>query len=252
MLEKQIEPNWGWRAEVGLLTPMPWDSREYSIMAPTGVKFSKCVLGLIESTPENLMKMHDVIEVESRKLNIGFKKDLICFTCTASSFIEGPGSDQKIIEKIEKASGSPATTVINCLLQLFKDMNIKKIALAGPYKEALLHEEAKFFENYNIKTLAVKAMGWSPDMYEHWKYYTNPYLPYRLGREVAKLAPDADCIFVTCGLSNLMGLADILEEEVKKPVITSTSATMYGILKKLGIPDPVPNYGQILTRPRLP
>lgn len=251
MMEKPIEPNWGWRAEVGLLTPMAWDSREYSIMAPPGVKFSKCALGLVEATPENLIKMHEAIDTEAKKLNIGFKKDLICFTCTSSTFIKGPDSDQKIIEKIEKASGSPAITVITCLLQLFKDMKIKKIALAGPYKESLLNEEIKFLKECSIETLAVKAMGWSPDMKEHWQYYTNPYLPYKLARDVAQLAPKADCVFVTCGLSNLFGLADTLEKEIGKPVITSTSATMYGILKKLQISDPVPNYGQILTMPRL-
>ena len=251
MIGKPIEPNWGWRAEVGLLTPTPWDYREYNTMAPIGVKFTKCTLGLAEATPENLSKIHEVIEVEAQKLNIGFKKDLICYVCTSSTFIEGPGSEQKIIEKIEKASGSPATTVINCLLQLFKDMGVKKIALAGPYLDSILDDEVKFLKAYGIGTLAVKGLGLSK-MSDLWKYYTNPYTCYKLARDTARMAPDADCVFLSCGLSNLYGLADTLEEEIGKPVITSVSATMYGILKRLGIPDPVPNYGQILTRQRLP
>jgi maleate cis-trans isomerase len=52
--------------------------------------------------------------------------------------------------------------------------------------------------------------------------------------------------------SPLIGVADILEEEIGKPVISSPSATLYGILKKLGIPDFVHHYGMALRRPRLP
>lgn len=250
VLEKQIEPNWGWRAEVGLLTPVPWDFREYNIMAPPGVKFSKCTLGLTEATPENLSKIHKAIELEAQKLNIGFKKDLICYVCTSSSFIEGPGSEHKIVEKIEKASGSPATTVINCLLELFKDVGIKKIALTGPYIDSILNDEVEFLKAYDIETVFVKGLGLSK-MSDLWNYYTNPYICYRLVKDIAIAAPDADCIFASCGLSNLLGLADTLESEIGKPVVTSVSATMYGILKKLRIPDPVPDYGQILIRPRL-
>lgn len=251
MIEKRLEPNWGWRAEVGLLSPVPWDCREYSILAPDGVKFSKCALGLVDANPESLRKMNEAIEVEAQKLNIGFKKDLICFTCTSASFIGGPGSDLKIIERIEKASGSPATTSTSCILQLFKDMDIRKLALAGPDPDPVLNQEVELFKAFGIDTLAIRGLGLA-EMSELWDYYKNPYLSYRIAREAAKAAPDADCVFVTCQLSNLIGLADTLEEEIGKPVITSLSATMYGILKKLGIPDPVPNYGEALTRPRLP
>jgi maleate cis-trans isomerase len=53
-------------------------------------------------------------------------------------------------------------------------------------------------------------------------------------------------------VSHMAGVVDYLEKEIDKPIISSLSATLYGVLKKLEIPDPVYHYGQALTRERLP
>jgi maleate cis-trans isomerase len=50
--------------------------------------------------------------------------------------------------------------------------------------------------------------------------------------------------------SKILGIADILEKEIGMPIISSPSATLYGILKKLEISDPVYHYGEALRRPR--
>ncbi len=62
--------------------------------------------------------------------------------------------------------------------------------------------------------------------------------------------PDADCVFVTRKWSSITAIVDTLAEQIGKPIISSSSATLYGILKKLGIQDSVPPYGQALVRPR--
>jgi maleate cis-trans isomerase len=79
----------------------------------------------------------------------------------------------------------------------------------------------------------------------------NPYSSYKLVKDGAKAVPSADCVFLTCTASPLLGMANMLENEIGKPVISSLSATLYGILKRLAIPDPIYNYGVALTKPRL-
>ncbi len=240
----------GWRAEVGMLCPMAGMYREWDILAPDGVKFSRCVLGLDAVDAEGLKKMADAIDEEGRKLNIGMKKDLVCLGCTSGSFVGGKGYDQKLIERMEKASGSPATTTITSVLELFSDMGIKKIALVGPYIESVMDIEVEFLKEHGIETLYVKGLG-KAKLNEYWDYYYDPYACYKLVRDGAEAAPKADCVFVTCMMSPIMSVVDTLEEEIQKPVISSCSATLYGILKKLGIPDTVEHYGQALKRPRI-
>ena len=251
--QMQIQSLKGWRAEVGILMPLAGMFREWEAVVPEGVRFSTALLGLVECTSEGLKEMANQIEVEAKKLNIGHKCDLICLGCTSGSFIGGPGYDQMLIERIEKASGSPATTTITCVLELFKDMGIKKIVLVGPYTDSVFDEEVKFLKAHAVDTIYIKGSGLRlVTMSEMWDYLMEPYSSYKLVKDGAKAVPDADCVFLTCMASPLLGIVDILEKEVGKPVISSMSATLYGILKKLEIPEPVYHYGEALTRPRLP
>ncbi len=254
MVEKefQIKSLKGWRAEVGMLAPWGCMYREWEVVAPEGVRFSRALLGLVYTTPEGLKQVANQAEVEAKKLNIGHKCDLICVGCTSGSFIGGPGYDQMLIEKIERASGSPGTTTTTCVLELLKDMGVKKMALVGPYTDVVFETEVHFFESHGIQTVYKKGSGLNfVEQNDFFDYMMDPYSSMRLVREGAKYVPDADCVFLSCMASPLLGVADILEQEIEKPVISSPSATLYGILKKLGIPDPVYHYGQALTRPRL-
>ena len=250
--QTQIKSLKGWRAEVGMLAPMGYMYREWEIVAPEGIRFSTALLGLTRTTPQGLKEMAKAIEVEAKKLNIGHKCDLICLGCTSGSFIGGPGYDQKLIDRIEKASGSPATTTTTCVLEVLKDMGIKKMALVGPYTDSVFDIEVKFFKSKGIDTIYMKGSGLGcVEQSEFFKYMMEPYSSYKLVKDGAKAVPDADCVFLSCMVSPTLGVVDILEKEIGKPVISSLSATLCGILKKLGIPDPVCHYGEALTKPRL-
>jgi len=249
-IKNQIPSLRGWRAEVGVLAPVSWMYREWEVVAPEGVRFSRALLGHEAHTAEALKELADAVEAEAKKLNHGRKCDLICFGCTSGGFIGGIKHAQMLIEKIEKASGSPATTTITCVLELFRDMDIKRISLVGPYPDFTFEEEVKFLKANGIETLYWKGLG-LVEMPEYWDFAMDPYSSYKLVKDGAKAAPEADCVFLTCMISPLLGIADALESEIGKPVISSQSATLYGILKKLGIPDPVYHYGDALTRPRL-
>ena len=253
MTELQIEvPSLrGWRGEVGMLTPAPGMYREYEMVAPEGIKFSRVVMATItEPVPEQFKEMGKAIETEAKKFTSVIKPDLICLGCTAASFVGGSGYDQQIIKRIEEASGSPATTTTTCVLELFKDMGIKKIDLVGPYIKSLFDIEVEFLKAHSIETLYVKGLGIA-ETSAYYEYYMDPYRVYHLAKDGAKAAPDADCVFITCMWSSMLGIVDTLEKEIKKPIISSCSATLYGILKKLGIPDPIYHYGEALTRTRL-
>ena len=46
----------GWRAEIGLLAPVPGMYREYDYVTPEGVRFAKAVLGNTGATPKSSRK----------------------------------------------------------------------------------------------------------------------------------------------------------------------------------------------------
>jgi maleate isomerase len=240
----------GWRAEVGLLAPVAAMYREFDVLAPEGVRFSRAILGLEEVTPEALKKMSENVASEAKKLNMGHEMDLICLGCTSGSFIGGPGYDHKIIQIIQDATGVRATTTTTSVLALLKDLGAKKIVLVGPYTKEVFDVEVDFFLQAGFEIPAIKWLGYKKTE-EYWEYRHNPYSVYKLIRDGHKAAPDADCIFVTCMWSSIMAIVDIAEEEVGKPIISSCSSVMYNILKILEIPDPIYHYGEALRKNRL-
>lgn len=195
--------------------------------------------------------MGESAAAEAKKLNLAGKCELIVFCCTSGSFAGSTGYDQLLIGQIVEAAGSPATTTITCVLELFKDMNIKRIALVGPYTDPVLEEETKFLKANGFEVLYLKGLGlkMAPD-YMRYMYDPDGCVS-PIVKDAARAAPDTDCIFVTCMMSSILGIVDALEADTEKPIISSLSATLYGILKKLGINDPVYHYGQALRRPRL-
>jgi len=240
----------GWRAEVGLLSPIAGMFREYDVLAPAGIRFSRAILGMEAPTPDGVRKLTEFIPSEAKKLNLGHKMDLIALGCTAGSFIGGVGYDQKIVSLIEDAAGVPATTTTTAVIELLKDLGARKIALVGPYLKAMFDAEIAFLEGSGFEVLTVKHLGFET-LEEYWDFRHNPYPVYRLVREGHQAAPEADCIFVTCMFSQIMGIVDIAEQEIGKPVVSSCSSLLYGILKALQIPDPIEHYGMALRLPRL-
>lgn len=251
MVEEVYKQNLkGWRAEVGMLAPVTGMYREFDVLAPEGVRFSRAILGLKEVNPEALKEMANNIVSESKKLCIGHTPDLICLGCTSGSFIGGPGYDQKIVKMIEDATGVPATTTSTALLVAFQDLGIKKIAMCGPYLKEVFDAAIDFFKHYGIETLNLEYLGYHKSE-EFWEYRHNPAPVYKLIKDSHKAAPEADCVFVSCMWSYILGIADTAEEEIGKPVITACNAVLYNILKMLKIDDPVYHYGQLLQRPRV-
>ena len=87
---------YGWRARIGLISPMPGENIEHAfhIYAPEGVSFSSMKMPFPGPTPEGLAILTDQLESTAAKYK-GQNLDLIVFGCTSGSFIKGIGWDQE-------------------------------------------------------------------------------------------------------------------------------------------------------------
>lgn len=249
---RMIEPKVGYRGEVGLITPQSGIVREWEAIRPLGLRFNYSLVRLEGSKPEQLKALEPQLADAAANLSLAHKMDLIVLTCTSGSFVGGPGYEKHIMKIMTNASGSPSLTVISAVMDLFEDMGIRKIAMVGPYPKETFDIEVDFLEASGIHVLCVKGPEKALTVNtEYWAYDKDLYAVYKWVLDAAATAPDADGIFVTCMNSSILDVCQQLEEATGKPIISSQSAAMYGILKFLRIPDAIPAYGQALTRPRL-
>lgn len=73
-----------------------------------GVSFDSTRLWFPGPTPEGLVFLSDQLE-EAAKMYRKSPHDVILFGCTSGSCIKGYGFDKECIERIERASGCPAS-----------------------------------------------------------------------------------------------------------------------------------------------
>lgn len=234
-----------WRARIGLLNPActPNIACEWGGMLPEGVTTHEAIMGMVENNPKQLLQLKQRAISEAEKLADGLL-DIILFACTSGSFIGGAGYDRTIIEEIENATGIKATTTSTCLLDAFKVMGVKRISLIGPYADDVFDKEVQFFKANGIETEYVKGLGIRANK-DFTRLHEQPYLYYHMAKDAYRAAPNVDCIFLTCMASPTRKVINVLEQETGKIVMSSPSVSLYGILKYLGIREPLPEYGRL-------
>ncbi len=60
---------------------------------------------------------------------------------------------------------------------------------------------------------------------------------------------DADAIFISCTNFHCLPAVESLEQAHGKPVVTSNLAGAWAALRRIGVEDTVPGYGQLLSLP---
>lgn len=237
---------YGWRARIGviLVAPDVTAEGEFPRMAPEGVAFHYTRVSLAEryGTPEALENTAKYVE-EAAKLLASANVDVIAYACTAASFVKGSGYDKELIKKIETTTEIPATTMATAVVDALRELEVKKVAVATPYPSVINDLEKKFLEGNGFDVLNMKSLQ-IEDCADLAK--VPPETIYRFARKVYEETLKADGIFISCGGLNTIDIIDKLEQDLRKPVISSNQATFWAALKMAKVNEPIKGYGRLL------
>lgn len=159
--------------------------------------------------------------------------ELICFCCTAASFMGGPGWDEELARRLSKAAGGiPATTTSSALVEAMKALGARSIFMITPYPEQRNQIEINFFRGAGIEVKAhdhfVCKMGWEiPDI--------RPERIVDKALEHRDAIRACDALFFSCTNLRSMQVAEQVEREIGVPVVTSNQATIWLALGRLGV-----------------
>jgi maleate isomerase len=249
LLLQEEKKMYGWRARLGVLVPsgIVVTEPEFSRMTPKGVS---CHFHRIAFRGEG--SESEVLETLRRvEQSVGDATEMIChvrpavvaLTGTGVSFIGGYGYDQKIIRQIkEKSGGLPATTTSSSVIDALIKLGVKKISMATPYLEPVARIGMKFVEDSGIRVLEMKWLGKAGfDIAE-----VSSETLYNLVKAVDR--PESEAIFISCTTLHTIELIKYLEEDLRKPVITSNQATLWNMLRLAGVNEKIEGFGQLLEK----
>ncbi|RNF40318.1 aspartate/glutamate racemase family protein [Planococcus salinus] len=237
---------YGWRGQLGLIyIASAWSMEaEYADMAPPGVTTHTTRVALSDD-PTNF-SLNDVCTVgedavKAAKLLAQAPLDAIAFGCTSGSFTNGVGYDQQLIRQMEAlANGIPCTTTITAVLKALQAFNMRKIAIATPYEEAINNRAVNFFEDSGFSVENMLGLGMANDYdISHQSIET----VYRLAKQAD--TKDAEAVFIACTGLTTVRVLEVLEADLGKPVISANQATFWHSLQLAGIKADIRGFGSL-------
>ncbi|MEM2988879.1 MAG: aspartate/glutamate racemase family protein [Candidatus Bathyarchaeia archaeon] len=215
---------------------------EFHMILPRNFTIHTGRLKLKRVDLESLAEMEAGIEEEAIKL-ADADVEVIGYGCTSGSLFRGLGHDKMIEERIQRASGKPAVATAGAVVSALKEMNIKNVSVATPYISEINDLEEKFLIENGFSIVDLKGLQLSDNL--------------EIGRVKSEVVHDlvmnldrdkADGIFISCTNFPTIKVIKDLEKRLKKPVISSNTATLWAMLKKIGISMKIKGYGELLER----
>jgi maleate isomerase len=235
---------YGWRAKIGRISPSPETvgCEEWRRALPDGVCLVETRTLLHDVTIEGLTET--VKQVERAALELASAEvDVILQAGTAIAFFRGVGDDQELSRCITTVTGIKATTSLTAVVNALQTLGIKRPAIATSYLADIDARLVDVLNHSGFQVAAIRGMGLkkSIDMGK-----VLPDASYALAKEVARSAPDADGILISCGNLRSFEAIEPLEKDTGLPVVTSNQAGLWQALRMASVHEQLPNLGRLL------
>lgn len=221
--------------------PIPPDAKR---LYPSGVRFLGNGVGLpggmtLESYEEAIPRAVPAAEALAKQ---GAKA--ISVFGSSLTFYKGAKFNEELTKQVTKATGVPATTQSNGLVDGLKVANAKRVAVATAYTDAVTERLKIFLEEHGFQVTFAKGLGYEriPEG------AATEQILFKLGTETYSSSNKADALVISCGALRTLDLIVPLEKEVKVPVVSSTPHGLMNGVRLLGISPRAQGFGMVLSK----
>ncbi len=211
-------------------------------MAPEGVGVHFSRIGMSgDITAENLKSMESSIAGAASLVLPDEGVDALCFHCTSGSLLVG---EQKVMDALASPGNAVScTTVLTAVTEALKALRVTRFSLVTPYLQDITVALKGHFEELGFTVPRTRGMGLSRD---------TEIARVKPGH-IADLAASADhtdsqAVFISCTGLRSVEVIEALEQRLGKPVIASSQAAMWWMLRLAGVRDCREGYGALFDR----
>lgn len=232
---------YGWRARIGHINPSPATvgQEEWRKAAPNGVAF----VGSRYTMDQNTRSGHDqmLAELERAAREVATAQVDVIVQCSTLAAL---GREAEIRERIEQATGIPGITVLGSTVAALGAIGARRVALASPYTDDQNSALGKYLGSCGFEVVATRGLNKVRSIEFGAE---EPHVFYRLGREVARAALDADTLLLSCGNTRTFEVLEALEWDTGFEVISTNQAALWNALRVAGIGEPIKGFGRLLA-----
>ena len=231
------------RKKIGLILPSSNTTTEpdFHRVLPPNVSVHSSRIWIVDTTLEDLDAMNRDAELAARYVGTA-AVDVIAYACTSGSFLGGPGYDQDLLARIVAASGSPAVGTSPAMIEALRAVGVRRVSVVTPYLDSINQRLTAFLEGHGFEVVSMAGQQIVPNL-EIGAQAPETILAFAKEH----LDPSADGYFLSCTNWRAMEVAEQLELDSGKPVITSNQATVWAAFRALGLTEPVLGNGRLLS-----
>lgn len=220
--------------------PIPPDAKT---LFPSGLRFISNGVGLpggmtIEGYEEAIPR------VVPRALDLAREgANLISVFGSSITFYKGAAFNQELTDRVTAATGLPATTQSNGLVDGLKHVNARRVALATAYTDEVTERLKIFLEEHGFAVVSAKGLGFVriPE-----GAATGPIL-HDLGVAAYEGSRKADALVMSCGALRTLDVIVPLEGSIGAPVVSSTPHGLWHCARLLGVDARVEGFGMVMA-----
>ncbi len=236
------------RRKIGVLSPLSVidnGAYEFYRLVPRRIMLVMIPMGLSEFSGKDVERVFAPIDSYLDKL-VERRVDIVVQSGVPLPALIGVEAHDRLIAHIAEYSRRPATSSVLGVVEAAKDLGLKKIAFANKWSEAMNRTLGQFFAREKIAVAGVASKVLAPSQFQKMSGEDNIELAYALGRQALMDLREADGLYVGGGAWLSQPVAEALEAEFNKPVITNASAMVRNVLKRTDCWAPIPGRGRLL------
>ncbi len=228
-------------------TEIPAILRARELILPERFTFHSSRMRMKKVTKEELAAMDgdsDRCALELSDAHV----DVLGYACLVAIMSMGNGyhriSEQRLHQRtVENGHPAPVVTSAGALVQGLQVIGAKKVSILTPYMKPLTQLVIDYIESEGIEVVDSISLEISDNLEVGRQ---DPRAPIEITRKLITTGVDA---IVASACVQMPSLASIqpIEDRVGLPVISSSVATTYQMLKSLGLGTDVPGFGSLLS-----
>jgi maleate cis-trans isomerase len=236
------------KSRLGVLVPAgnPTIEPELYRMAPAGVTIHFARLESVAGDPGAADGMErrtlgylDSLPAAARAL-ADVRPGVVVLAHTAVSYLTGVAGEAALLDRLAGLARAQPLTAARAIHEALRHLGVRRLALATPYPDAISSAGRRYWEAAGYEIVTHHRLDGVANIYEE-----SEARAYALGR--AADARDADAVLISGTGLPTAGIVERLERDLRKPVVTSQTATLWQALRMLAVAEPVRGYGRLLA-----
>jgi maleate isomerase len=205
------------------------------------VHFARMLMPPGATSRERLIEMDRTDGMRAIRQLATCRPQAIAYGCTASSVVQGHEFDAHVRDEIRAIAGVPGTSATASILAACAALGMARVTAISPYTEEVDAAEHRFFAEAGVATIAHAHLGITEG---HLLAAAEPaaILDFALGAWDL----ESDGMIISCLNFRSHPIIDELERRTGKPVVTSTQATLWHVLRLAGVTTAIPGFGRLL------